>query len=186
MQELADVAAMRKVLDEHLAPLIPEDCAVSDWGAFGACSKDCGGGTQTRSREVTTPARSTGTACPVLQETQDCNTDACTTYSVWPNAYSVWPNHASATKVGANGIPLSWCTERQNLPFNQGGPSVKGGNFGGGKATWCIAEATKVGANGIPLSWCTERQNKPFNQGGPRVKGGNFGGSKATWCIAGT
>merc|ERR1711865_225356 len=53
--------------------------------------------------------------------------------------YSVWPNHPSATKVGANGIPLSWCTERQNKPFNQGGPRVKGGNFGGGKATWCIA-----------------------------------------------
>merc|ERR1711865_218136 len=53
--------------------------------------------------------------------------------------YSVWPNHPSATKVGAKGIPLSWCTERQNKPFNQGGPRVKGGNFGGGKATWCIA-----------------------------------------------
>jgi len=68
-------------------------------------------------------------------------------YSVWPNAYSVWPNHPSATKVGANGIPLSWCTERQNKPFNQGGPRVKGGNFGGGKATWCIAAKTNVGKN---------------------------------------
>ena len=55
----------------------PIDCQVSDWGAWGPCSATCDGGTQTRTRTVTTQPLYGGTSCGNLQETQSCNTDTC-------------------------------------------------------------------------------------------------------------
>ena len=48
-------------------------CQVTAFSAWSACSKTCGGGTQTRQRSVT----QTGNDCPSLQETQSCNTQEC-------------------------------------------------------------------------------------------------------------
>jgi hypothetical protein len=55
----------------------PVDCQVSAWNAWSACSKTCGGGTQTRTRTVTQQPANGGAACPALQEQQVCNTQAC-------------------------------------------------------------------------------------------------------------
>jgi len=54
----------------------PVDCQVSDW-SVGACDKPCGTGAQTRTRTVTTAPVGTGKACPPLQDSQPCNTQAC-------------------------------------------------------------------------------------------------------------
>lgn len=59
--------------------LSPVDCKVSEWSDWGACSKECGGGTQSRTRTVTTPAANGGTPCPTLSDTQPCNTQDCPT-----------------------------------------------------------------------------------------------------------
>ena len=53
----------------------PVNCQVGSWST-GACSKTCGGGTQTVTPNITTQAAHGGTACPP-QKTQDCNTQAC-------------------------------------------------------------------------------------------------------------
>eukprot|EP01006_Ploeotia_vitrea_P001070 TRINITY_DN104148_c0_g1_i1.p1 TRINITY_DN104148_c0_g1~~TRINITY_DN104148_c0_g1_i1.p1 ORF type:complete len:800 (+),score=38.93 TRINITY_DN104148_c0_g1_i1:65-2464(+) len=54
----------------------PKQCPMGEWSAWGACSKLCGAGTQTRSRKLTgTPA--TGVKCGATTETQDCNTHTC-------------------------------------------------------------------------------------------------------------
>jgi hypothetical protein len=55
----------------------PVDCKMSDWTQWGACSKTCGGGTQTRTRTVTTPAANGGVACPALTDTSNCNVQPC-------------------------------------------------------------------------------------------------------------
>ena len=55
----------------------PVDCVVSSWSAFGQCSASCGGGTQTQTRTVTTPAANGGAACPALSQSQACNTQTC-------------------------------------------------------------------------------------------------------------
>ena len=55
----------------------PVDCVVSSWSAFGQCSASCGGGTQTQTRTVITPAANGGAACPALSQSQACNTQAC-------------------------------------------------------------------------------------------------------------
>ena len=55
----------------------PVNCVVSDWSGWSQCDKTCGGGQQTRNRTVVTPSANGGTVCPVLTESQSCNTQAC-------------------------------------------------------------------------------------------------------------
>jgi Spondin-like TSP1 domain len=55
----------------------PVDCVVSAWSAFSACSTSCGGGNQTATRAVVTPAAYGGAACPSLSMTQSCNLQPC-------------------------------------------------------------------------------------------------------------
>lgn len=53
------------------------DCKVSAYGAWGQCTKACGGGKETRTRTVTTQPANGGDECPALTETRDCNQQAC-------------------------------------------------------------------------------------------------------------
>eukprot|EP00747_Dinoflagellata_sp_TGD_P216401 gnl/TRDRNA2_/TRDRNA2_88942_c0_seq1.p1 gnl/TRDRNA2_/TRDRNA2_88942_c0~~gnl/TRDRNA2_/TRDRNA2_88942_c0_seq1.p1 ORF type:complete len:725 (-),score=158.82 gnl/TRDRNA2_/TRDRNA2_88942_c0_seq1:198-2204(-) len=57
------------------APVI-QDCEVSPWVA-GACSQYCGGGTQTLTRRVITPAGKSGMACLPLEMKRACNEQPC-------------------------------------------------------------------------------------------------------------
>lgn len=54
-----------------------KDCIVSEFGDFGVCSAPCGGGTQSRTRSIIQQPNSTGTPCPPLIETQECNNVPC-------------------------------------------------------------------------------------------------------------
>ena len=58
------------------------DVNYSSWSNWGACSKSCGGGTQTRTRTAT--SKYNGQSCSgggiVLSESQSCNTHSCTQY----------------------------------------------------------------------------------------------------------
>ena len=53
------------------------DCVMSDWSAWSACSSTCGGGTQTRTRTIITPASNGGAVCGPETETRSCNMQAC-------------------------------------------------------------------------------------------------------------
>merc|ERR1719353_2202330 len=55
----------------------PIDCVVGEWSEFGLCSKDCGGGIQTRGRRALTEDEHGGEPCGDLSETIECNMDAC-------------------------------------------------------------------------------------------------------------
>ncbi len=69
----------------------PVDCKVSEWSSWTTCDKSCGGGTQKRSRTILQQPANGGAVCPVLAETQQCNTQACpidctvTAWSAWTN-----------------------------------------------------------------------------------------------------
>jgi hypothetical protein len=53
------------------------DCEVGPWTEWGTCSKQCGGGTRSRSREIVTQPSCGGYSCPALSETSPCNTECC-------------------------------------------------------------------------------------------------------------
>jgi hypothetical protein len=55
----------------------PTDCVVSDWGGWGQCSRDCGGGFQVRTREMKVAPRHGGIVCPKLNLRRVCNTKIC-------------------------------------------------------------------------------------------------------------
>jgi hypothetical protein len=55
----------------------PVDCEVSDWSEWSDCSKECGGGVETRTRTVLKEAKKGGEACPVLTESRNCNQTEC-------------------------------------------------------------------------------------------------------------
>lgn len=57
----------------------PNGCQVSDWSAWGACDKTCGGGKQTRTRTVKQQPGNGGKACASLEESQACNMQECIT-----------------------------------------------------------------------------------------------------------
>jgi Spondin-like TSP1 domain/Thrombospondin type 1 domain len=56
----------------------PVECVMSEWSEWSACSKDCGPGTQVRSRRVLTPAAHGAEECPTdVQETRACEVKPC-------------------------------------------------------------------------------------------------------------
>lgn len=68
------------------------DC-VGNFTAWSPCDKSCGGGSQSRTYYVTTPATGFGASCQYengYTETQACNTQACTTGGNCTGAFSDW------------------------------------------------------------------------------------------------
>ena len=55
----------------------PVHCALSAWSSFGACSANCGGGTQTRTKSVVTQPANGGNTCGNKSESRSCNTQSC-------------------------------------------------------------------------------------------------------------
>jgi len=55
----------------------PVNCVVNSWGAWGKCSKTCGGGWQKRSRSVKVQSENGGQKCPAVSESKKCNTHGC-------------------------------------------------------------------------------------------------------------
>lgn len=55
----------------------PRNCVISMWSGWSACSSDCDGGLQERTRGVITKARGGGDPCPRLVDLRSCNTRAC-------------------------------------------------------------------------------------------------------------
>jgi hypothetical protein len=58
----------------------PVNCAWEEWSQWGACTKTCGFGSQTRTREVANPAQNGGAPCSGggKEEAQSCGDDECT------------------------------------------------------------------------------------------------------------
>mmetsp|Transcript_60067 Transcript_60067/g.161005 ORF Transcript_60067/g.161005 Transcript_60067/m.161005 type:complete len:743 (-) Transcript_60067:641-2869(-) len=53
------------------------DCKMGSWSGWGRCSKECGGGLQSRVRAISTRPNFGGQACPPQTETQQCNVQSC-------------------------------------------------------------------------------------------------------------
>eukprot|EP00455_Lapot_gusevi_P045588 TRINITY_DN5858_c0_g3_i2.p1 TRINITY_DN5858_c0_g3~~TRINITY_DN5858_c0_g3_i2.p1 ORF type:complete len:261 (+),score=42.68 TRINITY_DN5858_c0_g3_i2:64-846(+) len=56
---------------------IPQDCRLSGWSEWSACSKPCGGGTMTKTRTVVAQPQNGGRKCGSLTWTTWCNSHQC-------------------------------------------------------------------------------------------------------------
>lgn len=96
------------------------DCQVSNWSEWGACSRQCGGGTQSRSRSVTQQPGPGGAPCPPLLETRTCNTQICCNARPW-SSWAYDTNNANcfrrqaATSTCPNVIQTQPCDVNRNL-----------------------------------------------------------------------
>jgi len=55
----------------------PVHCEVAEWSPWSACTVDCGGGVQQRTRAVSTAAQHGGDACPPTVDMRLCHLEAC-------------------------------------------------------------------------------------------------------------
>merc|ERR1719421_1204903 len=98
----------------------PIDCVVDEWSEFGMCSKDCGGGIQTRVRRAITEDEHGGEPCGDLSETIECNADACdlpceldAEWSEWSECSKEcdWGVTFQTKNVAKEGGPEGYCPE---------------------------------------------------------------------------
>jgi competence ComEA-like helix-hairpin-helix protein len=74
----------------NVAPC-PVDCKMSDFGEWSTCTRDCGGGTQSRARSVERADEHGGRPCPKHVQTRSCQEQLCPTncalgdWSEWTN-----------------------------------------------------------------------------------------------------
>jgi Spondin-like TSP1 domain len=79
----------------------PVHCEMSGWSDWSKCSKDCGPGTQVRTRRVLTQAAHGGDACPSeLEETRDCEVKPCPVNC----KVSEWTNWSACSQACGPGI----------------------------------------------------------------------------------
>jgi len=55
----------------------PVNCLLSDWSAWGDCTEECGGGSQTRTRNVTQQPSCGGVECEATTDSETCNLETC-------------------------------------------------------------------------------------------------------------
>jgi hypothetical protein len=79
--------------------LCPDDCLVSQWGAWSNCTEPCGTGATTRARDVLQPAAGGGNQCPPVSESAPCNIMRCPTDCV----LSAWSNWDTCTVAYCGG-----------------------------------------------------------------------------------
>lgn len=97
-----------------------KDCSVSGWSPYGVCNAPgCGtSGLATSTRAVISAAVGTGAACPLLTQTQACNTSNCPVVDCKVGAWSDW-GRCSSTSCGTPGTKTA--TRSVVTPMSGGG-----------------------------------------------------------------
>merc|ERR1719389_1583484 len=80
----------------------PINCEMDDWSGWSGCSKDCGGGVMSRSRNIEIEPEFGGQECGATTDTQMCNVDACNV----PCELEDWADWSECSKACNGGIEV--------------------------------------------------------------------------------
>ncbi|XP_059826219.1 thrombospondin type-1 domain-containing protein 7B isoform X2 [Hypanus sabinus] len=73
LDEICEFFTPKPASDQACLIPCPQDCVVSEFSAWSACSKGCGKGLQHQVRSVLSPPLYGGKSCPPLTETKSCD-----------------------------------------------------------------------------------------------------------------
>ena len=76
----------------------PVDCVVSKWTPWSTCSERCNTGSQSRTRTIAVAALNGGKSCPILTESEKCNTQPCPI-----NCEGSWGGYGTCNKTCGGG-----------------------------------------------------------------------------------
>jgi hypothetical protein len=119
----------------------PVHCATSAFSAWSTCSKSCGTGQQSRSRSVVVSDEHEGYACPYLEETRDCNTNACATDCIIDMTWSAW---SACTKSCGQGSQSRSRAHRTRVRSTAIKPHIRRGACARGRAAGGARAAREV------------------------------------------
>ena len=134
---------------------------MSEWTPFGTCSATCGGGTQTRTRDILTDAKNGGAACPVLTDEQACNEQPC-------------PPVDTDCEVGAWSA-WSTCTETCGGGSQTRSRDIITEPTGQGKSCPALTDERTCNEDPCPFD-CDEYTMPPTGRGGIIIDPGSFPG----------
>jgi len=91
------------------------DCVMEDWVEWSECTATCGGGQQTRKREIKIPSAHGGTPCEdILEEVLPCSEEACETSSCRDCLWEEWGQWGSCAKCGGQRFRYRGITQMPN------------------------------------------------------------------------
>eukprot|EP00798_Chlamydomonas_sp_ICE-L_P025730 gene25730-11389_t len=138
-------------------------CEVSSWSAYSSCSRTCGGGTMSRSRDVTRNAANGGAGCPSLTESMACNTQGCPVSC----EVSGWSAYSSCTKTCGGGTMSRSRSVMINAAY-------------GGAGCPSLSESTACSTQPCDIMWVIlenmETHRYAFDQGDILPEGNQFSG----------
>lgn len=82
----------------------PVDGTLSQWSSYGKCSKDCAGGTHTRTRKCVGRAHGGKDCSGALSQSKTCNTHQCPVDGKWGS----WPSNIAYNPFPYNGHPYQY------------------------------------------------------------------------------
>jgi len=85
-------------MDPTSSPTTVQNCTVSDYSEWTACSENCGSGWQFKTRHVTLPAVNGGEVCPDLSEMRTCKLKDCPVHC--EHTYLPWTECSSSCDGG--------------------------------------------------------------------------------------
>lgn len=118
------------------------------WSSWGACSKSCGSGTQTRTRTVTNKSVYDGSTCSTSTETgsQTCNTQTCC--SATTPTYGAWSAWGTCSKVCGSGTQTRkrTVTQKSNYDGSTCSTSTETGSQSCNTQSCCSSTTPSYGA----------------------------------------
>jgi hypothetical protein len=98
---------------------VPKNCVPGEWGSWSTCTASCGGGIQSRLREIVVPASNGGVCTEPTIETRDCNNGVCPVDQPAQNCVSTWSEWSNCT------VPCGGGSQTRNriiqVPASNGG-----------------------------------------------------------------